>query len=370
MATEAAKHSLVNQVRQSPPFDVDHIPNDSWIRDKVIIITGGASGFGEGFTRRWAKAGACLIVGDINVAKGDRAVRDIRTETGNNKVHFIHCDVADWQSQVNLFREAVKLSPHGGIDVVVANAGTATSKRPFESPEDLEGPSPPPPDLSILDVNATGVLYTSYLALWYLPRNPGSAAADPHCDPSQTHRDRHLILMSSVAGLMPIPTGALYGTSKHAVVGLYRNLRATSYRHGIRVNMLCPYFIETPLLHAATRALLAGGTTGSAEDVVEAATRFAANPRVIGRAVIVNGKMPVKKNEDGEWFIAEGKDEQDAEERAIWEVYAHDFEDSDVFQRRILTLMNRIVEIRGWIGWIGDIVKAVRYGLGNWWGRK
>lgn len=109
--------NMVTTVRQSPPIDIT-IPYDaSWVNAKVILITGGASGFGAAFVRHWAQHGATVIVGDINVAKGDALCREITKEIkGSNKVHFVHCDVTDWQSQVNLFKEAVKLSPHGGLD--------------------------------------------------------------------------------------------------------------------------------------------------------------------------------------------------------------------------------------------------------------
>ena len=366
MPQEAAKHPLRDLTRQSPPFDADHRPDDTWLKDKVMLVTGAASGFGAGFVQRWAAAGATVIMADINVAKGDQLARDIRKETGNSNVHFVQCDVTKWESQVNLFKTAVKLSPYSGIDTVVANAGIASGKTALELPQNIDTASPPPPEFSVLDVNLTGVAYTTHLALWYLPRNPGSSPANPKCDPSKTHRDRHLILMASVAGLMSFPGGALYGASKHAVVGLYRSLRATSFTHGVRVNLLCPYFIETPLLTTASRLILAGGTVGKPEDVVEAATRFAADPRVVGRAVNVGPKIRVTQDEDGEWSLVEG-DSEAGEKRAIWEIYLHDFESSDVFQRRLLAIMNRATELKGWIGWANDILRALTYGIKNWW---
>ena len=360
MATKAAKQSLVDKVRQSPPLDFNNIPDDSWMKDKTIIITGGASGFGEGFFRRWAAAGANVIIGDINVQRGDRLVREVKMETGNQNLHFFHCDVTEWQSQVNFFKEAIRVSPHGGIDTVVANAGIVDSDAKLEQPENIDAANPPPPNIAVLDVNLTGVVYTTHLALFYLPRNPGSAPARPGCDPGQTHRDRHLLLISSIAGFLPIPGQALYAASKHAVVGLYRALRSSSFAHGVRVSLICPYFIDTPLLSGAARALLAGGAMGKTKDVVEAATRFAADPRVVGRAVSVSPRMKVKQNANGEWNLVEGSSGA-GEEKAIWEIYPHDFEDSDVFQRNIVGLMNRVVEIRGWSGWISDMIGAVAY---------
>lgn len=239
--TAAAKYPL--PVRQSPTIDTNAVPDESWVEGKTIVITGGASGFGEGFFRRWAADGATVVIGDISTQKGDQLVREVRNETGNPHLHFFHCDVTDWQSQVQFFKNAVNVSPHGGIDTVVANAGILDPVPTIESPIGLDAPNPPPPNLAVLDVNLKGVLYTSHLALFYLAKNPQSAPANPNCDPTKTFRDRHLLLMSSMAGIAPIPTQTLYATSKHAVVGLYRNLRCSSFVHGVRTNLICPYFM-------------------------------------------------------------------------------------------------------------------------------
>ena len=366
MASEVSPNSVEKITRQSPPLDIRNIIDDSWVKNKTIIITGGASGFGEGFLRRWAAAGATVVIGDVNVKRGDKLIRELRKETGNAQLHFVHCDVTDWQSQVNLFREALRLSPHGGIDTVVANAGIASKSDIFVEQEGLEMTNPPPPDLAVLDVNLTGVVYTSYLAFYHLQRNPDSRPADPNCDPGQTQRDRHLLLISSVAGLVSLPGLALYGAAKHAVVGLYRCLRATSFSHGVRVNLICPYFMDTPLLTTASRVILAGGLLGHPEDVVEAATRFAADPRVVGRAVSVGPKLTVEQSEDGEWKLA-NPNSSSGVEKAIWEIYLHDFEEADIFQRRLIGIINRKVENRGLTGVVVDLAGALFYALRTWW---
>ena len=103
-------------VPQSPAIDTNAMPDDTWVRCKTIVITGGASGFGEGFFRRWAANGANVVIGDINVQKGDQLVREVRSSTGNPNLHYFHCDVTNWQSQVQFFKDAINVSPHGGID--------------------------------------------------------------------------------------------------------------------------------------------------------------------------------------------------------------------------------------------------------------
>lgn len=282
---------IVESVCQSPPIDPNALYDDSWVKGRCILITGGARGFGAGFTRRWAANGAVVIFCDTNIAGSERLVQDVRKETGNTNVHFIYCDVTDWQSQVELFKKAAWLSPHGGIDAVVANAGVAGVDH-FERPVNLDADGPTKPNLKAIEVNLVGVLYTTHLALFWLPRNPGSGPSGKNTDPASTVRDRHMLLVGSMASLSPIPGQTLYGSSKHGVLGLFRNLRAISFIHGIRVNLLCPYFVDTPIFTAKARALLAGGGMGTASDVVEAANRFTCDCRIVGRSLCVSEPLP------------------------------------------------------------------------------
>ncbi|MCJ1356094.1 MAG: hypothetical protein MMC33_006088 [Icmadophila ericetorum] len=367
---EYNRYPLSPPAVQSPPLEFPYKVDDSWVGGKTILITGGASGFGAGFVKRWASKGATIVFGDVNVAKGKKFAETVREETGNKNVHFTKCDVTDWASQVALFKEAVRVSGHGGIDAVVANAGIGDTKLTFEKPTGLDSPNSSPPDLSVLNVNLTGVMYTTHLALFYLSRNPGSQPANPHTDPATTHRDRHLLLMGSMSSYLPLPGQSLYGAAKHAVMGLYRCLRTTTFSHGIRVNIICPYFIDTPLLQANARMVLAGGTMGTIDDVVEAGTRFAADPRIVGRAVSVGPKIRVETDAEGVWTLVEEEGSERGEEKAVWEIYMHDLEDSDVFGRRVVGLLNRTVEIRGWVGWTKDMVGAVSYGFNSLWGKK
>lgn len=119
------KHSAVSSINQSEPIDLDKPYDAANVKGKTIVITGGASGFGAGFVRKWALNGATIVIGDINEELSQKLVAEVRKDTGNEDVHFVHCNVCDWLSQVRFFKEAARLSPHGGIDMVVANAGIA-----------------------------------------------------------------------------------------------------------------------------------------------------------------------------------------------------------------------------------------------------
>jgi NAD(P)-dependent dehydrogenase (short-subunit alcohol dehydrogenase family) len=370
------RNNVVDIVHQSKPVDTSETYDPSWVAGKTIIITGGASGFGEGFSRHWAANGANIIIGDINDTRGEALVEDMRKSTGSQHHHYIHCDVTNWQSQVDLFHTAIKLSPSGGIDSVVANAGITDGLTPFDDPKGLDADTPPKPNWKCFEVNMVGVMYTAHLAIYYLQRNPRSAKASPSQTPAGNTPDRHLLLLGSVASLAPIPGQIQYAISKHGVLGLFRSLRSTAFMNGIRVNMLCPYFIDTPIIPAVGRAILAGAAMGKPEDVVDAGTRFMADTRIVGRALAVGPKVKT----DDDWQLLP-KTSEEGKEIAVWEVYAHDFEEvgkwtsnapslclvlivSDAFTARFVRLLNRVEIVRGWAGWFTDILKAVGYGIG------
>lgn len=367
MAPSKAGFSLSDKIGQSLPIDTSVAYDPDWVRGKTILITGGAGGFGEGFLRKWATHGANVIIGDLNVQKGDQLIREVRRETGNPDVHFIHCDVVNWESQVHLFREAIRLSNHGGIDVVVANAGVIDQRPAFEEPEALKEDEPVKPDLTTIDVNLTGLLYTTHLALFHLPRNPKSQSANRSSVPSSSNpRDRHLLLLGSIASMTALPGQALYGVSKHGVLGLFRSLRGTSFAHGIRVNMLCPYFIDTPIISAKGRFLLAGITMGKVEDVVDAATRFTADSRIIGRSLVVGPKLRVEESADGQMTLLDASDTR-GKETAVWEAYAEDYENCDIFIRRAIGLFATAATVKGWTGFFGGLISAMTYTVRSYW---
>ncbi|KAK9364704.1 hypothetical protein V1509DRAFT_635512 [Lipomyces kononenkoae] len=355
-------YSVAAKARQSRPIDPSEPFDVSSVKGKTILITGGASGFGAAFFREWAAAGANVIIGDVDDSKGESIVRAIRIATDNHNHHFIHCDVTDWQSQVNFFKEATKLSPHGGIDAVVANAGIAEVNPTFNTPKNLDMEEPPKPNMKVIDVNLMGVLYTTHLALFYLPRNPGSQPVDPNKSTDradQSSRDRHLLLIGSLASLCPIPLQTLYGTAKHGVLGLFRSLRCTAFTSGVRVNLVCPYFVETAIIRGPGRAVLAGANLAKIEDVVNAASRLMSDTRINGRSLVVGPPLKIVETEEGEWQYSGQEDNGTGTDVSLWEVHVDDLENTDVFIRRMVGLMNAAYEMNGWIKWTSDLGRAL-----------
>ncbi|KAA8564760.1 hypothetical protein EYC84_010532 [Monilinia fructicola] len=75
----SARNNVVDVVRQSVPVDTTAPYDAGWVAGKTILITGGASGFGEGFFRKWAENGANVIIGDVNNAKGKALVEELQS---------------------------------------------------------------------------------------------------------------------------------------------------------------------------------------------------------------------------------------------------------------------------------------------------
>ncbi|KAG7291860.1 hypothetical protein NEMBOFW57_001882 [Staphylotrichum longicolle] len=357
--------SVVNMINQSPPVDCSKPYDTSTLAGKTILITGGASGFGAAFARHWARHGAHIILGDVSDAAGEALIAELRASSQHpgQLLTYQHCDVTSWTDQLALFKTAVSLSPTRALDAVVAGAGIVEKGDPvspsggiFDQPHDLDSDTtpPPPPPLKVLAVNLTGVMYTTHLALYFLPLNSNSNSNSNNAPPRD--RDRHLLLISSVAGLCPLPGQTEYTASKHAVMGLFRALRGTAWiTKGVRVNVLNPYFVATPLMNKPGLALLAGGAKAELEDVVDAGTRLMADEGVRGRALVVGPKMRVVDDDEdgGEGIeIVEGQGRVRAGERrqAVWEVYGHDYERVEVFMWRYLAVLNLMRQVRGGVG--------------------
>ncbi|KAK0737482.1 hypothetical protein B0T21DRAFT_410932 [Apiosordaria backusii] len=338
--------SVVSQCRQSPPVDTTAPYSTASLAGKTILITGGASGFGAAFARHWAKHGSHVVIGDVNDTLGHSLVADLRSSYPSQSFHYQHCDVTSWSDQLSLFKFALANSPTGVIEGVVAGAGIVDMDNGFDSPRRSStnpDSGPEEPRLKVLDVNLTGVAYTVHLGLYYLPKN------GTRSDGQQ--RDRHILLVSSIAGIAPLPGQTEYTASKHAVMGLFRALRGTSWRRGVRVNCINPYFVDTPLLPTSGVAILAGAPKAELEDVVDAGTRLMADEGIRGRALCIGPKLRVYDDEDGETKL----------------IYAEDFERVEAFVWRYIGMINVMKGIAGWVGVVKDLWGI--YGLGGKRGR-
>jgi NAD(P)-dependent dehydrogenase (short-subunit alcohol dehydrogenase family) len=188
----------------------------SWT-DAVVFITGAGSGIGRALTLELARRGARVTVADINAEAAAR----VAAEAGRGAT-AVAVDVRD-AAQLRTAIEAT-VAAGGRLDLLVNNAGIGVSGEVHEIPlAHWE---------RILDINVRGVMH-------------GVTAGYPIM---VRQRRGHILNVASLAGLGPAPLFTPYAMTKHAVVGLSTSLRIEAAVYGVKVHVLCPSAIETPLL--------------------------------------------------------------------------------------------------------------------------
>jgi NADP-dependent 3-hydroxy acid dehydrogenase YdfG len=188
--------------------------------EKVAIITGGASGIGRAIGEQLAQRGAHVVLADRD---GERAQSVAAAITaGGGRAAAVTVEVTEAVA-VQTVIETTALT-HGRLDYVFNNAGVAIAGEAYDMTlADWN---------RLIDVNIRGVVH-------------GVAAAYPLM---LKQGFGHIVNTASAAGLGPVPGFTAYCMTKHAVVGLSTSLRGEARRRGVHVSVVCPGFIETPLL--------------------------------------------------------------------------------------------------------------------------
>lgn len=271
----------------------------SSLKDKSVLITGGASGLGLAYAQAFVKAGAFVTIVDFNPEAGASAEKELAP----NAV-FMQCDVRKWEDLVAAFEKAVEASPRHSLDVVISNAGTIGADDVYT----LDDPTGPPvkPNLRTVDVNLYGTIYTAKLALHYFRRQPVSPK-----------HDRCLIIKGSIAAYADQPGSPQYNISKWGARGLFRNLRRTSHRDSIRVNFVAPWYVRTPILSAKVIEYLQGKGVkfATVDDCARAMLNIAADQSIHGRSF---GIVPREEASQG-YVDLEHDDYQDGDFMKEWQ---------------------------------------------------
>jgi NAD(P)-dependent dehydrogenase (short-subunit alcohol dehydrogenase family) len=189
-------------------------------RGKTAIITGGASGIGAALARALAARGADVVIADRQIELADQLAREL-TDAGA-RVEAAELDVRDSSSVERLAKRTIDRT--GAIDFLFNNAGIGVGgEMDAYDVADWD---------DVFDVNLRGVAY-------------GVHAVYPH----MVRRGHgHIINTASMAGLVSAAGEGSYTAAKHGVVGLSKSLRVEARRHGVRVSVLCPGAIRTPIL--------------------------------------------------------------------------------------------------------------------------
>ena len=187
---------------------------------RVCIVTGGAQGIGEACIRRFARESAKVVIADIDDARGLALAAELNGL-------YIHCDVGD-KAQVDALVSQT-ITAHGRIDVLVNNAGIFKAADFLEVSEaDFD---------AVLRVNLKGSFLVGQAVAREMAKTGGGS----------------IINMSSVNGVLAIPSIASYNVSKGGINQLTRVMALSLVDMGIRVNAVAPGTIATEL---ATKAVL------------------------------------------------------------------------------------------------------------------
>jgi NAD(P)-dependent dehydrogenase (short-subunit alcohol dehydrogenase family) len=186
---------------------------------KVALITGGASGIGKAIGEELARRGVEVVLADRQLAVAESVAEGIRKEGG--RASAAELDVRSFPAWEALVKDTIERT--GSIDYLFNNAGIGVGGE--ISDYELRDWD------DVIDVNLRGVTH-------------GIQAVYPRMI---AQRSGHIINTASMAGLVAAPEGS-YTATKHAVVGLSKALRVEAKRHGVRVSVLCPGAIRTPIL--------------------------------------------------------------------------------------------------------------------------
>ena len=187
---------------------------------KVAIITGAASGLGRASAQLFAEHGASVVIADRDTAGGQETVAQIR-DTGG-QAEFIETDVAVADDADAMVTKAVTC--FGKLDILFNNAGIAIRKPVADLSEDEWD--------RCIDTNLKGVFLGSKSAIPEMIRVGGGS----------------IINTASIYGVVGGRTRAAYSASKGGIVNLTRSMALDYASQNIRVNCICPGFVETPLL--------------------------------------------------------------------------------------------------------------------------
>jgi NAD(P)-dependent dehydrogenase (short-subunit alcohol dehydrogenase family) len=192
------------------------------IRDKVCVVTGGASGIGAGMAQRFAQDGAAgVVVADVNLERAEGVARGI-----GERAMALACDVsreADIQALVRRTRERF-----GRVDVYFSNAGILGRMGGIELEDAL------------------------WDRMWQIHGMAHVWAARAVMPEMVERGEGYFLVTASAAGLLNIVESAPYGVTKHAAVAIAEWLRIAYGRKGVRVSCLCPQSVQTDMTRDGT----------------------------------------------------------------------------------------------------------------------
>lgn len=238
-------------------------------KDKIVLVTGAASGFGKLLAEKLSEAGAKLVLGDID----EQGLQHLAGTLGPD-VAVAVCDVSREDDMRALV--ALGLESFGGLDIAINNAGISTPMKALvdTTEEDMD---------TNFAINAKGVFFGMKYQIPAMLRQGGGS----------------ILNVASMAGIYGAPKLTAYTAAKHAVVGMTKTAALEYAKANVRINAICPFFSPTPLVTEGidpdVLALVASGAPmkrlGEPEEMVSAMLHIVDpdNSYMTGQAIAVDG---------------------------------------------------------------------------------
>ncbi|KAI8145470.1 hypothetical protein BJV82DRAFT_603792 [Fennellomyces sp. T-0311] len=191
---------------------------------KVAVITGASRGIGKAVAEAFTKLGAKVVIGDIRDPEGEAVVEALNERANDRVAVYKHCNVAEYQDNIDLFKTAE--DEFGGVDIAILNAGVGTDCNTIFAPLDDKR------DEHLFDVDVFGVVKGTKVAVLHMAKRGGGC----------------IVATASTCSFQTPPAMGTYNAAKHAVAGWVRTLDWMPKVCNVRVNAVCPAWIDTDLL--------------------------------------------------------------------------------------------------------------------------
>jgi short-subunit dehydrogenase len=213
--------------------------HSSHFKDKVVWITGASSGIGEALAYMLSEAGSSLILSSNEPER----LEEVREKCANKSVHLVlPLDLSEWEALAP--KAAEVLARFGHVDILVNNGGI--SHRSLAKDTSLEV------DRRVMDIDYFGhVALTKAVLPSMLQRKTG-----------------HIVVTTSLAGLLQVPYRTAYCAAKHALHGFFDTLRVELWEDNIKVTLVCPAQVRTNISYQALAG--DGDNYGKMDPLIEA----------------------------------------------------------------------------------------------------